>query len=129
MGLRIKIDFQDFSSFAELLDTPTAEAVRDQIPFSSQVNRWGEEIYFCTPIDQELEGRALEVVEKGDVGYWPPGKAIAIFFGPTPSSIGQECRAVSPVNIFARICGDLSLLLSVPAGSRVMVSLEKEDNA
>ena len=129
MGARIKLEFQGFSTSAELLHTPTAEAVRQQIPFSSQVNRWGEEIYFSAPVDEELESDAREVLDEGDVGYWPPGKAIAIFFGPTPASIGQECRAASPVNVFARIHGDLSLLSSVPAGSRVMVSLEEERSA
>ena len=106
-----------------------AETVRQQIPFSSQVNRWGEEIYFSTPIDEELESEARAVVDKGDVGYWPPGKAIAIFFGPTPASTGEECRPASPVNVFARIRGDMSLLSSVPAGSRVLVSLEEEEGS
>lgn len=122
----IKIEFSDFSVSAVLMDTATAEAVKEKLPFSSQVNRWGEEIYFSIPVGVELELEAREVLEKGEIGYWPPGKAMAIFFGPTPASQGNECRAASEVNVFGRVDGDLSHLPSVSAGSKVSVRLDPE---
>ena len=123
MGSQIEIQFAEFSVTAELNETPTARAIRDKLPFSSRVNRWGEEIYFDTPVNEELEVTATDVVEKGEIGYWPPGKAIAIFFGPTPASVTDECRAASPVNVFAQIEGDLTKLSSVSSGSPVSVRL------
>lgn len=125
MSDQIRIEFADFSVLAELMDTPTAKAIIQKLPFSSRVNRWGEEIYFTIPVSMKLEPEAREVLEKGEIGYWPPGKAMAIFFGPTPVSQGNECRAASEVNVFARIKGDLKKLSSVPDGSRVSVTLEK----
>ena len=125
---RIKIEFADFSVSAELTDTPTARTIEQSLPFSSQVNRWGEEIYFSVPFSADLEPEARDVLEKGEIGYWPPGQAMAIFFGPTPASRGKECRAASDVNVFARIEGDLRQLSSVLAGTKVVVRLE-EDNA
>ena len=129
MSTHIKIQFSDFSVSAELLETPTANQFKQTLPFSSQVNRWGEEIYFGTAVSMEQEPEAREVVEKGEIGYWPPGKAMAIFFGPTPVSVGDECRAASPVNVFARISGDLSALSGVPSGSPVSVELEEGGSA
>lgn len=123
MGSQIEIEFAEFSVKAQLNETPTARAIRDKLPFSSRVNRWGEEIYFDTPVNVELEGTATDVVEKGEIGYWPPGKAMAIFFGPTPVSMADECRAASPVNVFAQIEGDLTKLSSVSSGSPVSVRL------
>lgn len=127
MGDRIIIQFPEFSVKAELLDTPTAQAVKQKLPFSSRVNRWGEEIYFNIPVSMELESGARDLLQKGEIGYWPPGRAMAILFGPTPASEGNECRAASDVNVFARIKGDLSQLSSVPQGSKVAVRLEEKD--
>jgi hypothetical protein len=121
MADRITIEFEKLSVTAELLDTPTADAFKASLPIASEVNRWGEEIYFSTPVKAKLEPDAREVVERGEIGYWPPGKAMAIFFGPTPASRGDECRAASAVNVFARITGDLKRLSSVPDGSKVTV--------
>jgi uncharacterized protein len=121
---RIRVDFEEFSILVELLESQTAREIRANLPFSSTVNRWGEEIYFATPVSVSLEPGAREVVDRGDVGYWPPGKALAIFFGPTPVSEGDECRAAGPVNVFGRVIGDLSRLSSVPAGSPVHVKPE-----
>ena len=129
MAERIRIEFEEFSVFVELAECPTARAIRAKLPFSSSVNRWGEEIYFATPVSVPLEPGAREVVEKGDVGYWPPGRALAIFFGSTPASEGAECRAAGPVNVVGRVAGDLSRLSTVPAGSVVYVKLESAAGA
>ena len=128
MQNQIRFEFDNFSIVAELLGTPLAKAVRQKLPFSSRANRWGEEIYFTTPVKEKLDGTESDLVEKGDIAYWPPGNTIAIFFGPTPVSLGDECRAASPVNVFAQIVGDLSLLSSVCSGSEVLVSPDREEN-
>ena len=59
------------------------------------------------------------MVGLGDLGYWPPGRAFCIFFGPTPASRGTECRPASPVNVFGRVEGDPKVFKAVRAGERV----------
>ena len=98
----------------------TAEAVWDALPIEGVAERWGDEVYFSTPIELGEEN-ARERVEVGEVAYWPPGRAICIFFGPTPVSGGGEIRAASPVNVFARILGDATIFRKVRMGERILV--------
>ena len=106
---------------AELNDSVTADAIWGALPFSNSGNTWGDEIYFRIPID--AEGSNLnEVVEIGDLAFWPPGNAFCIFFGPTPASRGAEIRAASGVEVVGRILGDAALLRQVSAGSTVTIS-------
>jgi len=98
----------------------TAEAVWDTLPIEGVAERWGDEVYFSTPIEVREEN-AREQVEVGEVAYWPPGRAICIFFGPTPVSRGGEIRAASPVNVFARILGDATIFRRVRMGERILV--------
>ena len=107
---------------AQLNDTATAEAVWTVLPISATGNRWGDEIYFRIPV--ETEGENLdEVVEFGDLAFWPPGNAFCIFFGPTPASRRDEIRAASGVEVIGRILGDASLLEQVSGGSTVTLSM------
>jgi hypothetical protein len=91
---------------AELNDTPTARKIADALPIRASFNTWGDEIYFPIPIQAELDDSAREVVELGDLGYWPPGKAFCIFYGPTPMSKAGEIRPASAVNIVGKVRGD-----------------------
>lgn len=110
---------------AELNDTKTAAAIWDALPLEARVNRWGEEIYFPIPVSLELEdGR--ELVDVGDLGYWPRGNAFCVFFGPTPASQGDEVRPASAVTVFGRVVGDTSLLKEVPSGAEVTVDREAD---
>jgi hypothetical protein len=104
---------------AQLNDTATALAVLEALPVEARANRWGGEIYFAIPVEARLESGAREVVEAGELGYWPPGSAFCIFFGRTPASGGDEIRAASPVNILGRIEGGLDELWKVPDGAAV----------
>jgi hypothetical protein len=107
---------------AELIEKnpKTEEAIWNALPIEGKANRWGDEIYFSIPVNVGLE-EGQEVVSVGDVAYWPPGKAFCIFFGPTPASRGNEPRAYSPVNVFAKIVGDASIFKKVKNGEEIRV--------
>lgn len=98
----------------------TARAVVSKLPIEGRANTWGDEIYFTIPVEAATES-PKQTVEVGDVAYWPPGRALCLFFGPTPASRGGEIRPASPVNVFARITGDAKLLKLVPQGERMRV--------
>jgi uncharacterized protein len=104
-----------------LTDTPTAQALADALPFEGEANRWGDEIYFAVPVAQELDDTAATVVNVGDLGYWPSGKAFCIFFGLTPTSVPGEIRPASVVNLVGKITGDPCCLTAVPEGAPVRV--------
>jgi uncharacterized protein len=98
---------------AELNDTQTARQVADALPLRSGFSTWGDEIYFAIPIAAELESDARDVVEMGDLGYWPPGNALCIFFGPTPMSQAGEIRPASAVNLIGKVIGDATQFKAV----------------
>jgi hypothetical protein len=120
---RIRIEFDSLTLEAELLDTPTARAIAAALPIEATALTWGEEVYFDVPVRVPREAAAREVVTPGEIAYWPEGPAIAIGFGRTPISRGDECRLASPCNIFARALGDVKMLRAVRAGSRIAASL------
>ena len=105
---------------AELNDSKTAAAIAAALPIEAKAQTWGDEIYF--DIGHALAAELpREVVEMGDLGYWPPGQAFCIFFGPTPASRGRECRAASPVNVVGKLEGDPSVFKTVHSGTRVTI--------
>ncbi len=101
-------------------DTPTADAIWEALPIEGRANRWGDEIYFRIGLGLPEED-AREVVEVGDLGYWPPGQAFCLFFGPTPASHASEPRAASPVNVFGCIEGDATRFRAVRDGALVVL--------
>lgn len=120
---RLVISTGAFSVEAELLSTPTTREMLKAMPIEGITHLWGEEIYFRVPVQVGLEPDAKADLAVGDLAYWPDGPAFCIFFGPTPASSNGEPRAYSPVNIFGRIPGDISLLKEVPSGQRIKVRL------
>jgi hypothetical protein len=119
----LRFEFGALTLEADLLDTPTASEIAKALPLSSQVMTWGDEVYFNIPIRVPREKDARDVVTAGEIAYWPDGPAIAIGFGRTPVSRGDEIRLASTVNIFATARGDVKALKAVKAGSSVKMSV------
>ncbi len=121
MAQKIVIKTESNVFEGELDDSVTGRAIYGALPMRAKGQRWGGEIYFNIPVSCELEEDSREVLEVGEVGYWPPGTAFCIFFGPTPASGGDEIRAASAVNIVGKMKGDLSGLWDVPDGAEVCI--------
>ena len=119
---RITIRAGQVSAPAVLHQTPTADAIWNALPIEGRANTWGDEIYFSIPVNASLEKDAREVVQLGDLGYWPPGTAFCIFFGPTPSSSGDEIRPASAVNVVGRVQGDPKVFTQVADGAKVVIA-------
>jgi hypothetical protein len=119
--MRIRFEMGGVSLDAELLDTPTAKAIAAKLPINSEAMTWGDEVYFEIPVKATREKDAKAVVTPGEIAYWPDGNAIAIGFGRTPISQGNETRLASPCNIWAKALGDVKTLKSVRAGAKIEV--------
>ncbi len=120
---RIRFDFDSLALEAELLDTPTARAIAAKLPYEARAMTWGDEVYFDVPIRLAREANARDVVTPGEIAYWPDGPSIALGFGRTPISQGDECRLASACNIFARATSGVKVLNKVRPGTRIRISL------
>ncbi|MEE2636187.1 MAG: cyclophilin-like fold protein [Acidobacteriota bacterium] len=118
---RIRVVAAGIEIVARLNDSTTAEALWVALPITSQVETWGDEIYFSIPVEAPEAADAQDTVEQGAVAYWPPGTALCLFWGPTPMSRGDEIRPASAVNVVGRVEGDPATLARIPAGSEVRV--------
>ncbi|MFJ4523840.1 cyclophilin-like fold protein [Streptomyces sp. NPDC088810] len=106
--------------------TTTAQALAKALPLASTARTWGEEVYFDTGVSVSRETDARQVVEPGTVAFWTDGDALALPYGPTPISRGEECRLASPCNILGSVDGDAGLLASVRDGDPIRVELIEE---
>ena len=120
VGKPIRITAGPVQLNAQLNDTETARAIWEALPISEPAGTWGDEIYFGIPVEAELEA-GQEVVEMGDLGYWPPGNAFCIFFGRTPASRGDEIRPASAVTVIGKVAGDATLFKQVKPGTPVAI--------
>ena len=121
MAERVVIRVGEVEVEAEFFDTPCAKAVVKALPLEAAPSEWGDEFYFTVPVDEPLDDTAARVMEVGDIGYWPPGRALAIFFGPTPASPGAAPLAASEVNVVGRVVGDATVLRQALGAGRIAV--------
>jgi uncharacterized protein len=109
---------------AELFDTPCAQAIAAALPIETRPNEWGDEFYFTISVNHPLDPSATEKVKVGDIGYWPPGQALALFFGPTPMSSGADPVPASAVNLVGRISEDPRLLKKEKGEGKIRIEKE-----
>lgn len=120
MSRRLRIRAGQVSAMASLNDSPTATDIWNALPIEARASTWGDEIYFTIPVDRPEE-RAQTTVSLGDLGYWPPGNAFCIFFGPTPMSQGAEIRPASPVNVVGHVESDSRPFRDVRSGAIIVL--------
>jgi hypothetical protein len=121
MPTKIKIKIKNISLEAELYDTACAETIADILPIETTPNEWGDEFYFEIAVKMPLDETATTKVKAGDMGFWPPGNALAIFFGPTPMSSGEDPVPASAVNIVGRIRGDIAGLKKAKGAKSIRI--------
>lgn len=119
--MRIRISWPSGAAHARLDDTPTTRQLAAALPITARANTWGEEVYFETGIDVELESNAQQVVEPGTVCFWVEGRSLALPFGPTPASHGDECRLVTEVNLLGQLEEEARVLATVHSGDEIRV--------
>ena len=122
MDRQIKITVGEIEVDAWLNETDTAAGVLDILPVTAAISLWGEEIYFSIPLAKEEEN-AREIVDVGDIAYWPSGQAMCIFLHRTPISQGDRPRAISPVNVIGGISpeGVTGLLGAAKQGDSITI--------
>ncbi len=121
MPENIIIKVGDLTLRAKLYDTENAKALIRSLPFEADINTWGDEFYFKSPIKKPLDETATKVVNVGDIGFWPPDDAVCLFFGPTPASNGPEPVPASEVNIIGKILDDPRMLKDVMAETKIRI--------
>ena len=121
MPARIKISLGEITIYGELADTACARAIEKVLPTEARPNAWGDEFYFTIPVSMALDDTATTHVAIGDIGFWPPGSALAIFFGPTPMSTGPNPVPASEVNLVGKILGDATVLRKAKGVSKIRI--------
>ena len=116
-----KIIIKNFEIIVKLNSSLTAKKVWEALPIISKANTWGNEIYFNAPVDVELEKNAREVIELGEIVFWPSGRVIAIGFGETPISKKDEIKLVEKCNVWANTTFDLKKLTDINSGEVITV--------
>ncbi len=118
---KVKIIIKDVTLYANFFDTKTSKEILNILPLEAIPEEWGDEFYFEIPLKMPLDETATTSIEVGDIGYWPTGNAIAIFFGPTPISKGPE--PAGKVNLVGKIIGDATLLRKVKGADKIRIEI------
>jgi uncharacterized protein len=126
MPTRIKISIGEVTVNAEVSDTACAQAIAKILPIEARPNTWGDEFYFTIPVNMPLDETATTHVAVGDIGFWPPGNALAIFFGPTPLSSGPDPVPTSEVNLVGKVIGDATSLRKAKGASMIRIVRSSE---
>lgn len=117
--MKIKLIWKNGCAVAELNSSATAMKLWESLPCKSYCHVWGQEVYFEVPVKNELEADARSVVDPGAICFWVEGHSVAIPFGPTPISNGNECRLVTEVNILGHCIDDPSVFSKVREGDEI----------
>ena len=121
---RIQINSGSLRIEAELDDSPAGARIVKALPIQAVANTWGDEVYFDSGVSLKADRSAREVMEVGEIAYWPPGKAICLFFGPTPvSGPDGKPRAASPVVPVGRVLGPPAALKSIRDGGQISITM------
>ncbi len=121
MPEQVKITIGNATLRAELFDTACAKAIAARLPIKAKPNEWGDEYYFEIPVKASLDETATTKVKVGDIGYWPPGRAMAIFFGRTPMSTGPDPVPASAVNLVGKIIDYATLLKKARGAAEIII--------
>jgi hypothetical protein len=124
MGTRIVIKVGDRNVPGELNDSKAAADLAAALPQVIRMSRWGEEYYGSIPLDIAQDNSARELMEEGEVAYWPPGRALCVFFGPTPASTDDRPRAASPVVPLGRVTAGIEILKQLGSSIEARVEVE-----
>ena len=119
--MKLRIQINDISLQVACRDTPTAKSIFNSLPIESKAQTWGDETYFSIPVVAELEPDAKDVINAGEMAFWVEGSCIAIGFGPTPISQGDEIRLAARTNIWGDTNNDVKQLTNVKAGDKVII--------
>ncbi len=120
--MQIKITINNNLTFDGVLNTTaTAQKIYASLPITGKGQTWGEEIYFSSQVTAAAEENARDILEAGELAYWPPLQAICLFYGPTPASRGGEIRAAGPVNVFGKVTEGLSSLKQVKGNMTILI--------
>jgi uncharacterized protein len=120
--MRLRIEAGKVALAVELLDTPTAKAILNALPFEAHAQTWGEEVYFSTPVNAKLEPDAKQIVAPGTVCFWTEGDALALPYGRTPISTDERPKLANRCNVLGTLVGDPKLLARIKAGEKIIVS-------
>ena len=120
----INLKFSSYTINIKLRSTKTASAIKNILPFKSTVKKWGEEIYFEIPIEEslDLENDAKDIINIGEIAYWIEGKCIAIGYGKTPISKGNEIKLAARTNIWGDANLNVKKLKNIKDGDEVIIS-------
>ncbi len=118
---QIKIRIGELELKAVLYETECAKEIYERLPIRARFNTWGDEIYFEIPVKRPLDHTAKEVVEVGDLGYWPQGKAFCIFYGKTPISTEDKIIPASAVNVVGRVLDPTDRLKGITLKGEVVL--------
>jgi uncharacterized protein len=123
MPTQVRITVGNVRLRAEFFDTACAKAIIERIPIKARPNEWGDEYYFEVPVAASLDETATTKVKVGDIGYWPPGRAIAIFFGRTPMSTRSDPVPASAVNLVGKIIDDATVLKKTKGATEIIIEV------
>jgi len=125
--MKLKLKWPKGECCLELADSAWARQLKDMLPCRSSASTWGEEVYFHVPVKAVKEKGARQVVDPGTVCFWVEGQSMAIPFGPTPASQGDECRLVTDVNILGRMLDPARVLSTVKEGDEIELEILSDE--